>query len=81
MIETLQRADEIDGAGLDRFPGELLEARRPAILRGAAKGWPFVREASKSDEAAVAYLERFYNGAPVSTVVAPPSAHHRNTIS
>ena len=77
MIETLQRAEEIDGLGLESFSAALLEARRPAILRGAAKDWPFVREASKSDEAAVAYLERFYNGVPVSTVVAPPSAHGR----
>jgi hypothetical protein len=77
MIDTLQRADEIDGAGLDALPGELLEARRPAVLRGAAGRWPFVREASKSDEAAVAYLERFYNGAPVITVVAPPSERGR----
>ena len=77
MIETLKRAEEMDGTGLESFPAALLDARRPAILRGAASDWPFVREASKSDEAAVAYLERFYSGAPVSTVVAPASEHGR----
>jgi hypothetical protein len=77
MFDQLQRADEISGAALDSFPEELLASRRPAILRGAAKDWSFVREASKSDEAAVAYLDRFYNGTPVNTVVAPPSEQGR----
>jgi hypothetical protein len=77
MIETLKRAEEMDGTGLESFPGDLLDAGRPAILRGAAKDWPFVRDASKTDEAAVSYLERFYSGAPVSTVVAPASEHGR----
>ena len=57
MFDQLQRADEISGAALDSFPGSCLPRGAPAILRGAANDWPFVREASKSDEAAVAYLE------------------------
>lgn len=47
------------------------------MIRGAAKDWPFVREALRSDEAAVAYLERFYNRQPVNTIVAPPSERGR----
>lgn len=77
MLDRLQRAHEIDGTGLKSFPGELLLLNRPAILRGAAREWSFVQEASKSDEAAVAYLDRFYNGTPVNTVVAPPSERGR----
>lgn len=73
MIDELQRADEITvaefGAGVPRTS--------PAVIRGAARNWPFVQEASKSDEAAVAYLERFYNGRPVNTVVAPAPARGR----
>ncbi|MGE5561944.1 MAG: cupin-like domain-containing protein [Bacillota bacterium] len=77
MWDQVQRADEVDGAGLESFPAELAERNRPAVLRGVAADWPFVREARKSDEAAVAYLERFYNGTPVNTVVAPPSEQGR----
>ncbi len=76
MMEQLQRADEIPPS--DRSTAEeVLGGRRPAVLRGAARDWPFAREAAKSDEAAVAYLDRFYNGTPVNTVVAPPSERGR----
>lgn len=47
------------------------------MLRGAAANWPFVREARQCDEAAVAYLDRFYNGTPINTIVAPPSERGR----
>jgi hypothetical protein len=41
------------------------------------KDWPLVRAALQSDEAAVEYLDRFYNGRPVTTIVAPASEHGR----
>lgn len=77
MIEELHRAHEVSAAGLGSFPDEILKGGRPTVLRAAVKDWPFAREAMQSDEAAVAYLERFYNGRPVNTVVAPPSEHGR----
>jgi hypothetical protein len=77
MWDQVQRAEEISGAGLTAFPVELAEKNRPAVLRGAVRNWPFVREAQRSDEAAVAYLDSFYNGTPVNTVVAAPSEHGR----
>ena len=73
MLDELQRVPEIEGAGLDALPEDMISAGRPAVFRGAVKDWPFVRAALQSDEAAVEYLERFYCGAPVSTMVAPPS--------
>lgn len=77
MLDQLHRADEITAAGLDALPAEVVAGGRPIVLRGAAADWPFVREARHSDEAAVAYLQRFYNGTPINTVVAPPSEHGR----
>jgi len=38
------------------------------VLRGAVKDWPFVQAALQSDQAAVDYLDRFYNGRPVNTI-------------
>jgi hypothetical protein len=73
MFEHLQRAEEIAGAGLASLPDTVTASGRPVVIRGALKDWPVVREASRSDEAAVAYLDRFYNGRPVNTVVAPNS--------
>src|SRR3982751_1716678 len=73
MVDQLHRADEISGAGLDSVPDEILSAGRPAVLRGAVKECPFVGAALQSDEAAVEYLNGFYNGRPVGTIVAPAS--------
>lgn len=77
MLEQLKRADEIAGPGLESLPDEVVKAGRPVVVRGAFKDWAIVREASRSDEAAVAYLDRFYNGRPVNTVVAPSSERGR----
>lgn len=75
MLDQLQRAQEICAAGLEALPGEVSSS--PLVLRGAVADWPFVREARRSDEAAVAYLNRFYNGRPVSALVAAPSERGR----
>lgn len=77
MFDRIQRADEIPASEPRHVIDEVLRGDRPAIIRGLAANWPFVREALQSNEAAVAYLERFYNGTPVNTVVAPPSEHGR----
>ena len=77
MLDQLQRAQEIDAAGLETLPDEVSSGGRPAVLRGAVSDWPFVREALRSDEAAAAYLNRFYNGRPVNALVAAPSEQGR----
>jgi hypothetical protein len=70
MFETLQRAEDISAAGLKSLPDEVVSGGRPVVLRGAVKDWPFVQAALQSDQAAVDYLDRFYNGRPVNTIVA-----------
>ena len=77
MTEDLHRIDEIAAAGLHSLPDEVARAGRPIVLRGALNDRPFVRAALESDEAAVAYLNRFYNGRAVNTVVAPAAEHGR----
>jgi hypothetical protein len=73
MLDQLQRVQEISGAGVDGLPDEVARGGRPVVMRGALSNWPFVRAALQSDEAAVQYLERFYRGRPVGTLVAPQS--------
>jgi len=77
MFEELHRTDEISASDPESAISEVLSGGRPTVIRGAARDWPLVRAALRSDEAAVAYLNRFYNGQPVNTIVAPPSAHGR----
>jgi hypothetical protein len=75
MLDKLQRAQEICATGLEALPAEASSS--PLVLRGAVADWPLVREAQRSDEVAVAYLTRFYNGRPVSVLVAAPSQQGR----
>ena len=77
MLDQLQRAREIRASGLTALPEDVASSGQPAVLRGAVADWPFVREAQRSDEAAVAYLKRFYNGRPVNVLVARPSERGR----
>ena len=72
MLDDLTRADEIDGAGLTGLPDSVVEAGRPAVLRGAVADWPIVQAARQSDEAAVAYVLKFYTGRPVGAITAAP---------
>ena len=77
MLEKLQRAHEIGAENLASLPDDVSSGGRPIVLRGAVSRWPFVREARESDDSAAAYLRRFYNGRPVSALVAPPGEQGR----
>ena len=77
MLDQLQRAHEIRATDLESLPDEVTRGARPVVLREAVADWPFVREALRSDEAAIAYLNRFYNNSPINVLVAPPSERGR----
>jgi len=77
MLADLRAADEIPAAGLESLPESVLSGGRPIVLRGAISEWPLVHAAVQSDEAAVEYLNRFYTGQPVGTIVAHPSERGR----
>lgn len=77
MLEQLRPAAEISGTELQSLPDSILEAGQPVVLRGAFRAWPFIGAAVRSDEAAAGYLNQFYNGRAVSTIIAAPSEHGR----
>ena len=77
MLDELAPAEEISGSGLTSLPDSVTSAGRPIVLRGAVSGWPLVGAGHESDEAAVAYLGRFYAGRPITTIVAPPTERGR----
>lgn len=77
MLDALHRVREITATDLRELPSEVEGGGQPVVLRGAVSNWPFVRAALQSDEAAVQYLARFYTGAPVDAMVAPPSVKGR----
>ncbi|QBE63825.1 cupin-like domain-containing protein [Pseudoduganella lutea] len=50
----------------------ILTSTQPLLLRGLVAQWPMVRAALESQEAASAYLKRFYAGGPVVAMLGLP---------
>lgn len=66
MADAVKRVQVIDGLAPDEIRyAELLEAQRPAILKGVARDWPLVRKGEASAGEALAYLKSFDGGRPV----------------
>ncbi len=78
LAASAPRVRERTGVALDAIPyAELLEAQAPVILRGVAQDWPLVAAARGSDEAAIAYVERFDSGQPVVGFTGAPEIDGR----
>lgn len=66
MIEPVASVRERASGEADALPvDELLQAGRPVVLRGLARGWELTRAGRRSAREAMAYLRRFYNGRPI----------------
>jgi hypothetical protein len=50
----------------------ILASTQPLLLRGLVSHWPMVQAALASQQAATAYLQRFYQGAPVVAMLGLP---------
>jgi len=77
MLDQLKRVHEIPAEGIRALPEDVASGGQPVLLKAAVADWPFVTEAKRSDEAAIAYLKRFDSGRPVDALVAPPSEQGR----
>jgi hypothetical protein len=66
-------------AGLDphALPDSVLQATQPVVLRGLAASWPVVRAGLDSQQAAAAYLRRFYRDATVVALLGAPDIDGR----
>ena len=55
------------------FEKKILPSNKPAVLKGLVDSWPSVVEANKSDEAIIAYLNKYDAGEMVPVLVGPAS--------
>ncbi|WP_299596690.1 cupin-like domain-containing protein [uncultured Microbulbifer sp.] len=63
----------IDGAALAELPlQELVAGNAPVVLKGFARDWPLVKAGLESPQAAMAYLQQFYNGSPLIAYMGAP---------
>lgn len=68
---------ELRGVGPDALTARILESTQPLILRALVDRWPLVRAARTSQQAADAYLRRFYQGANVVAMLGRPEIDGR----
>lgn len=74
MTRAMQEYTGVDAALLH---GAILPAAEPAVLRGAAAGWPAVGHARASPEAICRYLLACDSGQPVDALLLPASEKGR----
>jgi Cupin-like domain len=72
MLNVPNTVREISGVDARELPDSVITAAEPVVLRGLVADWPFVRAGRESDDAAVAYLRRFYRDATVGALVGTP---------
>lgn len=63
----------ISDCRLDCVPEEILNSRKPLLLKGLVSDWPVVKSGDTSNTELSAYLEKFYCGRPVTYYRAEPS--------
>ncbi len=68
---------QIDGVDPRSLPDAVLNATQPLVLKGLVAKWPVVRAGLESDEAAAAYLRRFYRDATVGAMLGMPDIDGR----
>lgn len=66
MISVNKKVEEVFGCDPQALPDEVLNSTEPLLLKGLVKDWPLVQAGLRSDEEARNYLQRFYQGCPVT---------------
>ncbi|MEO5774952.1 MAG: cupin-like domain-containing protein [Sphingomicrobium sp.] len=74
----MRKTEVITGLKADALPiAELIDAQKPAILKGAAADWPLVRKGREGPDAAIGYLKQFDAGRPVVGYTGAPGINGR----
>lgn len=78
MTRPVRKTQEITGLVPGALPvAELLEAGKPAILKGVARDWPLVRRGLDSAGQAIDYLQGFCSEKPATLYTGAPEIHGR----
>lgn len=78
MTGEMRSTQVIEDVAPDAIPFDILmEAQRPAILKGLARDWPLVRAGAEGPASAIAYLKRFDRGQPIVGYTGAPEIKGR----
>ena len=74
----MRKTEIIEGVAPDQIPfDELFERMQPIIFKNMASDWPIVVAGKQSTDDAMAYLQRFDRGGPLTAYVASPDVGGR----
>ena len=78
MLEITTKTKELQGYTWENIPYQMLmDNLEPVILKGAVRDWELVQAGLESNEAAIAYLKRFYTGLKVAAFYGAPELKGR----
>jgi len=77
MTQQLQAIPERHGVDETIFREEILQERKPVVMRGLVKHWPVVRHGLQAPDAVCNYLKGFDSGGPVNAILTRPEERGR----
>ena len=77
MLPVAKQVRELSGLRPSDLGPEILASTEPLLLRGLVDDWPMVQAARSSQQAADAYLRRFYRDATVGAMLGAPEIEGR----
>ncbi|HEY0684184.1 MAG TPA: cupin-like domain-containing protein [Steroidobacter sp.] len=77
MLAISNKVREIAGVDPRALPDEVLLSTQPVVLKGLVADWPLVRAGLESNQAAIAYIRKFYQGATVGALLGGPDIEGR----
>lgn len=78
MLKIENYVPAIEGVDKFNIPHELIEARKPAVLKQLVGDWPLVHSGRQSAHSAVDYIKTFYNGRP--TIVCKTAPEYKGRL-
>lgn len=73
MTRISRKTKVIDGNNFSEVCAEVTSSSEPIIIKGLVKSWPLIQAGLTSDEAAVNYLKKHYNGNPSGVYFGEPN--------
>ena len=77
MLATAKKIPEITGVDPRALPDDVLLSTQPVVLKGLVADWPLVRAGLESNQAAIAYIRKFYRDATVGALLGAPDIEGR----
>ncbi len=77
MLDIDRKVREVSGIGPDGLSDDILTATEPLVLRGLVAEWPVVKAGRRSVDAAIDYLDGFYDNATIGAFFGNPDIDGR----